>query len=379
MAEIKHFKVVASLPSPLEPDSIYYVRVGRGYDQYVTNGVGVIVAYEANSKLDLENKVDKEDGKQLSDENYTLAEKTKLSGIQAGATANATNAQLRDRSTHTGTQAISTVSGLQTALDSKVDDDDARLTDAREWTASLVSQAEAEAGMATTARKWSAQRVKQAFDAAWAAAKAALLDTQNTWSKPQIIRQGIANTALELSIPTAHIVAIKFGSGVDTENPRNIYFGVRADGTLATGPTATLAYAIHTTNTLPIRSANNVLNYIGNGVTLAEDERAALELGPPVTSANANLLPGRNRNITVSGSRTVIGLSQHFGKGAFASMTIRSNSTASRTVTLGGTILNRADYDEQYVVTDTNVLYLEGRYVEHGFIVTYLTMYTMPS
>lgn len=47
------------------------------------------------------------------------AAKTKLDGIASGATANATDAQLRDRSTHTGTQAISTVTGLQTALDGK--------------------------------------------------------------------------------------------------------------------------------------------------------------------------------------------------------------------------------------------------------------------
>ena len=46
-------------------------------------------------------------------------DKTKLDGVSSGATANATDAQLRDRTTHTGTQAISTVSGLQTALDGK--------------------------------------------------------------------------------------------------------------------------------------------------------------------------------------------------------------------------------------------------------------------
>lgn len=51
----------------------------------------------------------------------TSADKTKLDGIATGATANATNAQLRDRSTHTGEQAISTITGLQTALNSKVD------------------------------------------------------------------------------------------------------------------------------------------------------------------------------------------------------------------------------------------------------------------
>ena len=48
------------------------------------------------------------------------ADKTKLNGVASGATANATDAQLRDRSTHTGSQAISTVTGLQTALDGKV-------------------------------------------------------------------------------------------------------------------------------------------------------------------------------------------------------------------------------------------------------------------
>lgn len=45
------------------------------------------------------------------------ADKTKLDGIVAGATKNATDAQLRDRSTHTGSQVISTVTGLQAALD----------------------------------------------------------------------------------------------------------------------------------------------------------------------------------------------------------------------------------------------------------------------
>lgn len=47
------------------------------------------------------------------------ADKTKLDGVATGATANSTDAQLRDRTTHTGSQAISTVTGLQTALDGK--------------------------------------------------------------------------------------------------------------------------------------------------------------------------------------------------------------------------------------------------------------------
>jgi hypothetical protein len=43
------------------------------------------------------------------------AAKTKLDGIATGATLNATDAQLRDRSTHTGTQAVSTISDAGTA------------------------------------------------------------------------------------------------------------------------------------------------------------------------------------------------------------------------------------------------------------------------
>jgi hypothetical protein len=49
----------------------------------------------------------------------TGADKTKLDSIAAGATANSTDASLRDRTTHTGSQAIATVTGLQTALDGK--------------------------------------------------------------------------------------------------------------------------------------------------------------------------------------------------------------------------------------------------------------------
>lgn len=50
---------------------------------------------------------------------FTTAQETKLAGVATAATANAADAALRDRATHTGAQAISTVTGLQTALDAK--------------------------------------------------------------------------------------------------------------------------------------------------------------------------------------------------------------------------------------------------------------------
>lgn len=51
----------------------------------------------------------------------SAADKVKLNGIATGATANQTNAFLLSRANHTGTQDIATVTGLQTALDSKAD------------------------------------------------------------------------------------------------------------------------------------------------------------------------------------------------------------------------------------------------------------------
>jgi hypothetical protein len=71
-------------------------------------------AQSANAAA-LSGKVDKVNGKQLSTEDYTTTEKTKLSGVAPNATANATDAQLRDRSTHTGTQTASTISDFASA------------------------------------------------------------------------------------------------------------------------------------------------------------------------------------------------------------------------------------------------------------------------
>ncbi len=51
----------------------------------------------------------------------------------------------------------------------KVGTSDPRLSDAREWTAATVPQAEAEAGTGTTRRAWTAQRVWQAAAAWWVA------------------------------------------------------------------------------------------------------------------------------------------------------------------------------------------------------------------
>jgi hypothetical protein len=66
--------------------------------------------YYTKTELDsATGKVDKVTGKQLSTEDYSTAEKSKLAGIAAGATANSSDATLLNRANHTGTQAPSTI------------------------------------------------------------------------------------------------------------------------------------------------------------------------------------------------------------------------------------------------------------------------------
>lgn len=45
---IRHNKVVSALPGVLEANSVYYVRVGAGFDLYVTNDIGTVYAYGIN-------------------------------------------------------------------------------------------------------------------------------------------------------------------------------------------------------------------------------------------------------------------------------------------------------------------------------------------
>lgn len=265
------------------------------------------------------------------------------------------------------------------ALDDKVDNTDHRLTDAREWTGETVSQEEAEAGTATTRRAWTAQRVRQAFNAAWEESKEELTSDSNVFTAPQTIYTDQARTPIALATNSPERVMIQFAMGLDSDNPVGVFFGATSDGNLGTGTEGILEHVVHTSKTLPVRSLTDVQNYTGNGVTLAEDARSALELGEHALSHNADLLPGRNRNIRVNAPRTVTGLTQHFGKGEFASMTIRGSSTIAQTISLGDTILNRSDYDESYKVTNKEALYLEGRYVDSGFMITFLTTYTVPS
>ena len=48
MANFNPHKYVSTLPSVLEPNSVYFVRSGVGFDLYITNNVGSVIAYPLN-------------------------------------------------------------------------------------------------------------------------------------------------------------------------------------------------------------------------------------------------------------------------------------------------------------------------------------------
>jgi len=96
-------------------DSIAYVMYNTTLNKFgVYVGLGVWKEYATVEELNL--KVDKVTGKSLLDD----TEIAKLITVQTGATANSTDATLRDRTTHTGVQGIGTVTGLQADLDLKL-------------------------------------------------------------------------------------------------------------------------------------------------------------------------------------------------------------------------------------------------------------------
>lgn len=88
------------------------------YDMdWVDPGGGTVASVNGETGIVSLNQDDIPDG--TTAKQYTATEETKLAGIATGATANDTDANLKNRANHTGTQAISTVTNLQTTLDGK--------------------------------------------------------------------------------------------------------------------------------------------------------------------------------------------------------------------------------------------------------------------
>lgn len=108
---------------------------------------------------------------------------------------------------------------LGTAAGTACEGNDARLANARDWNASVVSQAEAEAGIATIERKWTAQRIRQAIEAL---AKTGLGDSQS-W---QDVKENRANGVVYTNTTGQPIQVAVTVSGATTTASGNASFYV---------------------------------------------------------------------------------------------------------------------------------------------------------
>lgn len=129
------FRKAVSETSSSDVSEIQFVRSKTGGMEIVArriNGGGILkktpVMTPDEFALLAATKMDKDGSKVLTDVNFTEALNSKLTGIATGATANSSDAQIRDRSSHTETQAISTVTGLQAAIDSALGSMSGRFT-----------------------------------------------------------------------------------------------------------------------------------------------------------------------------------------------------------------------------------------------------------
>lgn len=109
--EPKNANIQSHISSSSNPHNVSKAQVGLGLVDN-TSDLDKPISLQTQDALDL--KVDFILGKQLSENDFTNAYKTKIDGIQAGATANDTNANLRDRSTHTGNESTLTFSEVAT-------------------------------------------------------------------------------------------------------------------------------------------------------------------------------------------------------------------------------------------------------------------------
>lgn len=192
----------------------------------------------------VQNKVDKIAGKGLSTEDYSTAEKTKLSGVAEGATANAADAALRDRTTHTGAQAISTVTGLQGALDAKAPLASPALTGTP--TAPTAAQGTNTTQLATTAHVYAAA-IKA--PAAWTSANINASTDATGTASAQIVNNGGSGDA--------GLAALAFHcSGV-----YGTKLHLRADGFFGLGGWSRVAWGWYLDNNNNMIVAGNVTAY----------------------------------------------------------------------------------------------------------------------
>lgn len=227
-----------------------------------------------------------------------------------------------------------------------VAEDDARLTDAREWTAETVSQAEAETGTATTRRAWTAQRVRQAIVAWWNGATSAF-------------GRGF--------VAAADAVAGRAALSVREQLTANRTYFVRTDGSdsnngltdTAGGAFLTIQRAVNVAATLDLGIFNCIIQVAAgtyNGAVVLKSFVGAgqiLIIGDDTTPANVIITGGGN---LISGT--------DFGRYLIAGVTIASTGLRNIQVSGRGQLQYRNIVSKGAVGLNTHVTALNGAEVQ---------------
>jgi len=251
----------------------------------------------------------------------------------ATSKANAAQAAAVQRSNHTGTQAISTVDGLQTALDGKASTTDARLTDAREWSAATVTQAEAEAGTSTSRLAFSPLRVFQAVAAWWAASSAkAKLDGIATGATANATDAQLRDRATHTGFQTASTIS-DFSTAVVAAAPPTTDASLLTSGTLAD---ARLTANVVLTTDSRLSNARTPTSHASTHQTGGADAINPVIVSPSSLSASQNdYAPGVCDIIRLSSSTAIdlTGLVAGTVDGAMR-LVINTNASGGAAITL---------------------------------------------
>lgn len=208
--------------------------------------------------------------------------------------------------------------------------DDARLSNSREWSASTVTQAEAEAGTSTTRRAWTAQRVFQAIAAWWAASSAKTkLDGIATGATANAtdaqLRDRSTHTGTQLAATISDFASAVVAAAPPTTNASLLTSGTLPDARLSsniarTSDVSSAVAAVVNAAPAALDTLNELAAALGNDASFATTVTNALAGKAPIASPT---FTGTVGGITA----TMVGL----GNVPNTDATARANHTGTQT------------------------------------------------